>query len=682
MKIRILLLIMLALLLIMPAQVFAAGTVGTGTPESCTESALRSAVEGGGTVTFNCGGAATITLTKQIVIKTDTTIDGGGNITISGGGTTRLFENQSNFTIKNITLRDAYQEGDMGGGAIQSVWRKNVTVENVKFINNQARLVPVNFDNGGGAIRVHSGVLTIRNSEFTGNRTHNSSGGAIHSMLSNVEITDSVFTDNHSTAPGYSGAFYNDGTYEGGTNGYITFKRNRFINNSGEGQGGGVFIFLYPDQVGSKATIEESQFIGNEVKEGSNGDALGGALRVGNGPVSIKNVLFHDNHADQQGGALWTGEVANLNITNVTMSGNSAELGGGLMIASSGGGTITNATIAYNTASGHGGGIYGGSGITLRNTIVAHNTAGNPWNINHNCGTTYSNGGGNVQYPARISDGNDHNCVDGAKMQDPILLPLGDNGGGMQTHALSAESPAVNAGTNTECPKIDQRGVARPQGDKCDSGAFELEGGAPGLFTLISPTDSASLNELLPTFRWNPSSGAAEYKVTVKDANGVKVFSTKVSAAICSAECSTVATSALIDGGTYTLKVKAANTFGKKTAKAAFKVDHPGAPTNLSPAAGSTVDTFTPLLSWNGVSAATEYQVKLKHDQTGAVTKLGGYASSTICAGETCTVDLSTLPNDGGTQSLINGTYKWFVLAKNADGKSKSTKVTLTVQAP
>lgn len=56
-----------------------------GTPASCTESLLASCLLTGGTVIFNCGGAATITVTTTETISADTTVDGGGVITISGG---------------------------------------------------------------------------------------------------------------------------------------------------------------------------------------------------------------------------------------------------------------------------------------------------------------------------------------------------------------------------------------------------------------------------------------------------------------------------------------------------------------------------------------------------------------------------------------------------------------------
>src|SRR5678815_1844932 len=67
------------------------GTVGSGNTASCNEAALTAALAGGGTVMFNCGGPATISITTQKFITQPTTIDGGNIITITGGLATRLF---------------------------------------------------------------------------------------------------------------------------------------------------------------------------------------------------------------------------------------------------------------------------------------------------------------------------------------------------------------------------------------------------------------------------------------------------------------------------------------------------------------------------------------------------------------------------------------------------------------
>ena len=65
---------------------------------------------------------------------------------------------------------------------------------------------------------------------------------------------------------------------------------------------------------------------------------------------------------------------------------------------------------------------------------------------------------------------------------DLKLGELTDNGGPTKTHALGAGSVAIDVISVEDCVDTegaplttDQRGVARPQGDSCDVGAFELK---------------------------------------------------------------------------------------------------------------------------------------------------------------------------------------------------------------
>ena len=74
---------------------------------------------------------------------------------------------------------------------------------------------------------------------------------------------------------------------------------------------------------------------------------------------------------------------------------------------------------------------------------------------------------------------------------NPKLGPLQDNGGPTFTHALLQGSPAIDAGNPATpgsganaCPATDQREVARPQGPRCDIGAFELVSQAPKTITV------------------------------------------------------------------------------------------------------------------------------------------------------------------------------------------------------
>jgi hypothetical protein len=140
---------------------------------------------------------------------------------------------------------------------------------------------------------------------------------------------------------------------------------------------------------------------------------------------------------------------------------------------------ILNSTITNNHAIRGGGGLATGQGyaplspavalgrMTLQNTIVAGNTS------------TAGEAGCHVKDQVIQSLGHnissDRSCFLTAAGDrpgtDPRLGRLAPNGGPTWTQALLRGSPAVDAGAG--CPSTDQRGVARPQGRRCDIGAFE-----------------------------------------------------------------------------------------------------------------------------------------------------------------------------------------------------------------
>ncbi len=489
MKLRIIGLWTTLLLLSLTFPVHAAGVVGDGTPASCTFKALKKAVKLGGDISFNCGAEVVIPFTKTLKIKMDTTLDGGGQVTFDGGKAVRilLVESYANLTVRGLTFQHglAVTNGNDDGGegsAISGLWRSNLTIEDTKFIKNKSFAESFDY---GGAVRLHEGTLVIRGSEFFKNKVKGGSGGAVFGMLSNVDISDTVFTKNKSD--GFGGAFYNDGTLMHTENGYIRFTRVDFIGNQGKGQGGAVFNFLYGNpsgelyQPGASLSVTDTSFVDNVIEPSEDSPALGGGLRIGNGPATLTNVLFANNHATHQGGAIWTGEVTGGTFTNVTMTGNTAEYGGALTVGSSGKLEIVNGTIVYNQAV-QGGGIWSDedSSIKLWNTILANNTASNPWDLKHNCGYPLKDGGGVIEFPQADGNEGDPTCVEGATFVDPLLQPLTDNGGRFATHALSAGSPAINTGQNDVCPATDARGL--PRDGQCDVGAYEVQ--AAGVLAL------------------------------------------------------------------------------------------------------------------------------------------------------------------------------------------------------
>jgi hypothetical protein len=139
-----------------------------------------------------------------------------------------------------------------------------------------------------------------------------------------------------------------------------------------------------------------------------------------------------------------------------------------------------------NTVSGagsEGGGIFVNDELTLKNTIVALNRVGASIG-NCELNDTLHSAGHNLE------EGTD--CAFGGpgdlQSSNPLLGPLADNGGPVNTRALLAGSPAIDAGA-LGCPATDARGVARPQGASCDIGAFEAAAVvAPPAGTPSAPT--------------------------------------------------------------------------------------------------------------------------------------------------------------------------------------------------
>jgi uncharacterized repeat protein (TIGR01451 family) len=113
-----------------------------------------------------------------------------------------------------------------------------------------------------------------------------------------------------------------------------------------------------------------------------------------------------------------------------------------------------------------GGGLRGdvAAVYTIKNTIIADNNGGDCIGSG-----TFTTLGHNIDSDdtCSLTHANDKPGV------DPVLGPLGDNGGLTLTHAVLGGSPALNAGDDSAAPVTDQRGVTRPQGAASDIGAFE-----------------------------------------------------------------------------------------------------------------------------------------------------------------------------------------------------------------
>jgi hypothetical protein len=269
--------------------------VGTGRASSCTSARVVAAVKRGGIIRFRCGSKPVVirmhSTAKVYNDRPDVVIDGGGKVTLDGGGVRRILylntcdpalvwttdhcQDQAHPTlsIRNITFRNGRSTGSetMDGGGAVFVRGGRLSISHARFFGN--RCASAGPDVGGGAIQVfsqyHGRPVHISRSTFGGdgwkaNRCSN--GGAIASIGVSWTIADSVFQYDRATGSGASGgspgggnggAIYNDGDTM-----TLRVTRTRFLHNRSNGEGGSAIFFVSNDRTGD-VVIEDSTFRSN-----------------------------------------------------------------------------------------------------------------------------------------------------------------------------------------------------------------------------------------------------------------------------------------------------------------------------------------------------------------------------------------------------------------------------------
>jgi hypothetical protein len=419
---------------------------------------LRQAVldaASGDTIVFDAALAGgTIVLASHINIEKDLTIDGSSlspHIKISGDNQYWVFR-VPNFTTYVITLKGMDIENGNGSAIYQRGAGNHLTIEDIVFSNNVTTNDSTNSSGWtqGGAI-YNDGYLTITNSTFTDNDAVDGGGAIYNNGI--MYISNSQFTDNGASSI---------------TNRYfMEVLESSFVNNQGSGwsvvQSVGVGDYTI------HSSIQSSTFSGN------GGTGGGGILNMGES--STENPQY-------------------LTIVNTTITG---QPGPGIY-NESGNLVINSSTITNN--SGYGIESYDSTGtirtsIELINTILADNTGADCYITN----TTMPINVGNL---IETNAASPNACDTPAVAADPMLGPLQDNGGPTLTRALLDGSPAMDAGNNSYCPDVDQRGFPRPlDGDEdfdwaCDIGAVEH---TPYLIVIsVNPADANPTHALFVDF--------------------------------------------------------------------------------------------------------------------------------------------------------------------------------------
>ena len=465
--------------------------IGDGTPASCTEDALRSAVDAGGRIVFDCGPAEHVIAIgaplRLVLDGPDVSVDGGGRIVLDGGGDERIFEVDSSFeraaptlAVQGLTFRNGHarrEDGDVdtarGGGAIW-VQGGNLVVSDSVFEGNEAPATGQ--DIAGGAIYTFGlGSTHVVGSVFNGNRASN--GGAIGNLADSLVVLDTLIVRNVATGSGGNpgnggngGGIYVDGTDQEGVLCGVELR-----NNEAQAFGGG--FFRVSNTPSGTQRITRSVIADNRVARAEPSSA-GGAYLQGMAVTMVDTAVVGNEAAF--GGGLFLGPGGTrVELLNVMIADNQAteSLGGGLSVDGSVTGTFRFVTVAGNGArddDAFAGGIAGGGQLTLEAVLFADNEAGNEFTP-ITCNTPQLDGGGNVQWPVERagagSDDPDALCSPGMRVANPDIGPRVDRTGPTGTYPVRAPGSADAIQVTRGCPAADLLGA--PRGDTCSAGAIE-----------------------------------------------------------------------------------------------------------------------------------------------------------------------------------------------------------------
>ena len=487
------------------------------------------------------GSGETLGQTGDLDITNSVNIQGAGSAStiINGNSLDRVFYvlgpgstvpvvSISGVTIKGGRAPDASSLGPNNGGGV-SVLNAMLSVDQSVIENSQSGNGGT-FAGRGGGINVEQGTLTITNSTITGNTTGagtsvgGDGGGIAGDSGATVTINNCTISNNttgnggNNVSAGRGGGVYGEGaTILSISNSTIT--GNISGSSTSYGEGGGIYNY-----VGSTLSLDNSTVSYNTASMN------GGGVMNDNGTTDhITNCTIANNTAQGVGsgfygggGILNTAGEIDL-ISGTTISGNS---GVSLNQSYYGGGgifnygeivTIVNSTISGNSTNSDGGGILNNSKIDhIQNTTIANNTALDGGGIFHASFGSFGelintiiagNTGLDFTEQATVtsatydlvqaSSGN--SLVNGTNGNivglDPKLGPLANNGGPTWTMALLTGSPAIDAGTSTDAPSTDQRGLPRPSGAGFDIGAYEVQSAGSVNHPPVASNLSVSTNE-------------------------------------------------------------------------------------------------------------------------------------------------------------------------------------------
>lgn len=418
---------------------------------SIRELTMRNGAAPVGGVIANAG---TLSLSRAAVRQGSALV--GGGVNNSGNG--RLTVGK---TLISGNIADA------AGGGVNNEDDASATLEQSKLVGNDSN------SSAGGIYNTDDARMSIRRLRIAGNEADVSGGGVYDQSTTPMTIARSTVAGNTAS---YGGGVYAQNEAR------LAIGRSTIAGNTGENAGGGIYVQNEARLSIGRSTIDRNKTVDNGLgPDFSNG---GGIYAQNEPSITISRSTISRNSSPTAGGGLFAQNESAFVLTNSTVSGNRADQGGGAALRNFAKLTVTFSTIARNRATTSAGAIFEDTStpiptdpqppyVTLRGVLIARNsgpeTAGGD-----NCfigELVWLSLGGSVEddNSCQMTAGSDR--VNAAAR----LRRLARNGGPTKTHALKPASDAVNAARRQGCPGRDQRGLRRPQGNRCDAGSYELK---------------------------------------------------------------------------------------------------------------------------------------------------------------------------------------------------------------
>ncbi len=256
-------------------------------------------------------------------------------------------EDTNHVSTASLTDSSFTENAAMGGGAVSIRSGCSGVFENVTFTDNTVSGHNDDGDEttedndgdgeGGGAIYVGYGSVTLNNVTATGNSSTDSFGGFLDSVKSVVTVNGGSFTNNTAIA---GGAFYG-------------------IKDS-------------------EITFTDAVISGNEstyVNTDYDSDKGGGAIAVSGGKLNISGTTLNGNLADYYGGTVLAMGTTAVIDKSTEISGSSAGTGAALYFKNGCKITITDSAVKDNTSSANGVIYQNGGTLDITNVEANGNTA-------------------------------------------------------------------------------------------------------------------------------------------------------------------------------------------------------------------------------------------------------------------------------------------------------------------